>query len=484
MSMSAGLLLAAALAAPVKTAPAPALRTRVERALAQARAHEGLQHALWSIEVRSLSTGRVLYARDADASMMPASAMKLATTAAALDAFGPDARFRTTVQAAGNEGPGGVLSGDLYLVGSGDPSLSRELVIRPEHGMLELLADTLYQAGVRRVEGKIIGADVLFSGDRRGADWTWGDLVWWYGAEVSALTFADGSLNLKITPGAAPGAPLVVERHPATDYVGVISKATTCAPAEPPGLVLTRAFGRNQVELSGCLPPASPTLDRWVAVEDPAAYAAAVFAETLKAKGIEVAGGTASGAAVPSGLRVLASYDGAPMADILKDVNKLSHNLRAEMLLRLVGHKVSGVGTAEAGRDAVLAFLSAQGVDTHGWDMEDGSGLSRSDLVTAHGFVDLLAAMDKHPLAARFRDSLPVAGVDGTLERRLGGARTRGLIQAKTGTLNHTGALAGYAAPAKGERLAFAILVNHAIGSGTDVRQGIDLVTEALFAER
>jgi PBP4 family serine-type D-alanyl-D-alanine carboxypeptidase len=168
------------------------------------------------------------------------------------------------------------------------------------------------------------------------------------------------------------------------------------------------------------------------------------------------------------------------MAEILKDVNKPSHNLRSEMLLRLLGVRREGEGSAAAGREAVHAFLAAQSVDAGGWDVLDGSGLSRSDLVTTRGMVDLLVAMDEHPHAAVFRDSLPVAGVDGTLKRRLLGAKTRGRIQAKTGTLRHTSALAGYATPARGDRLAFAIVVNHATATPSDIQEAVDTVAEAI----
>jgi serine-type D-Ala-D-Ala carboxypeptidase/endopeptidase (penicillin-binding protein 4) len=459
-------------AAPVaRPAPRVALRARVERAVAQALRNDGLKHATLAIEVRSLTSGRVLYARDADLSVMPASSLKLATTAAALDAFGPDARFRTTLQTAAPDHAFGRLAGDLYLVGSGDPSLSRELVARPDFGAFELLAEALHQSGVRRIEGRLIGVDALFPGERRGSDWVWEDLVWWYGAEISALTFADGSLHIKLIPGPVPGAPVTLERHPATDYVRVDSKVETCRVTETnPGLTLKRPFGRNAVELTGCLPAGSPTLERWLAVEDPAAYATAVFADALRAKSES-----------PAGLRTVAVYEGAPMAEVLKDVNKPSHNLRAEMLLRLAGVKVTGAGTIEAGRQVVGAFLAAQKIDAAGWDVQDGSGLSRSDLVTAHGLVDLLAAMDRHPHAAVFRDSLPVAGVDGTLKRRLSAPRTRAHIQAKTGTLRHTSALAGYAAPPRGERLAFAILVNNATATGGEIQEAVDRMAEALF---
>ena len=142
--------------------------------------------------------------------------------------------------------------------------------------------------------------------------------------------------------------------------------------------------------------------------------------------------------------------------------NKDSLNLQAELLLRLVGQRAGGAGTAEAGAAAVNSFLQRAGVASDGWQIRDGSGLSRSDLVTASGLVDLLVAMDRHPQAAVFRASLPVAGVDGTLETRLRGTPAVRRVTAKTGTLGLAQALVGYATTACGERLAFAVIVNNA----------------------
>lgn len=471
---------AAVLAAPTPHAPAP-LRVRVQHAVARVFQTESLRHAVVAIEVRPLSGGPSLVERNAEISMIPASVMKLATTAAALDVFGPDARWRTTVEASEAPDTNGVLAGDLYLVGSGDPSLSRELASHPDFGVFDVLADKLRAAGLRAVRGRVIGSDAAFSGERRGADWGWEDLVWWYGAEAAGLTFADGSAHLKVAPGAAGGAPLHIERHPAGDYYRVESEATTCAAGEESALKLDRPLGQNILKLSGCLALGAPTQNLFVALEDPVLYAAAVFADALRAHGIEVAGPAAALRTPPPFPRqVLGTYEGAPLSEILKDINKPSHNLRAEMLLRLVGRKVRGEGSAEAGRAAVLDRLKAQGVDVAGWDMLDGSGQAHGDLVTARGLCDLLVVMAKHAHAAPFRASLPAAGVDGTLAGRLRSARTLGRIEAKTGTLRHSSSLAGYATTASGESLVFAILVNHATGPVEDVRAAIDAVASAI----
>ena len=155
----------------------------------------------------------------------------------------------------------------------------------------------------------------------------------------------------------------------------------------------------------------------------------------LEAKGIRVMGGVStSSAPLPAGARVLATHDSPSMAQIVRVVNKESQNLHAEMLLRLVGLKVEGEGSAEKGHEAVAELAKRLGVPDQGWGLTDGSGLAPTDLLTPRGLVALLVAMDRHPEAAAFRDSLPIAGVDGTLEKRMKGTPAEGRVAAKTGT--------------------------------------------------
>ena len=201
----------------------------------------------------------------------------------------------------------------------------------------------------------------------------------------------------------------------------------------------------------------------------------------LEAKGIRVTGGVSTTSApLPAGLRVLAARESLGMAEIVRVVNKQSQNLHAETLLRLVGLRVKGEGSAEKGRAAVGEFLARLGVPAEGWGLTDGSGLAGSDLLTPHGLVSLLAAMDRHPQAAAFRASLPIAGKDGTLEKRLKGTPAEGRVTAKTGTTHLVNALAGYATTVRGEPLVFAILVNNHAGRGREAVDAIDAVALAL----
>jgi D-alanyl-D-alanine carboxypeptidase/D-alanyl-D-alanine-endopeptidase (penicillin-binding protein 4) len=471
-------LAAASLAVAAPREPSPgALANAIDRIVER----PAFAPAFWGIEVRSLRSGKVLYARNAGKNFKPASTLKLVTTAAALDAFGPDVRPRTTVETAGRLDVHGRILGDVFLVGRGDPNLSGRLNGGRATEAFEKLADGLAAAGVARIEGRIVGHEGLFGGDRRGDDWAWDDLVWSYGAEVSALSFNDNSADLKLVAGERVGDPVLLDRSPVSSYYQVVSSATTSPAGAKQDLVLVRDLGSNRILLSGTYPAGAPPWEGSVALEDPARYAATVFSEVLAAKGIIVSGPVATSTQpLPGGLRTLAAYDGAPMSEILKGVNKPSQNLHAEMLLRLLGSRNGAPGTVASGQQAVADFLRKIGVGSAVWALRDGSGLSRSDVLTPDGLVDLLVAMDRHRHAAVFRASLPVAGVDGTLETRMRGTPAERRIVAKTGTLRHANALAGYATTTSGGRLAFAVVVNHHTVEGRVALAAIDEICVAL----
>lgn len=478
--LRAAVPLALALALPARARegqPPPSLKSRIDRIVERPAFDAGF----WGIEVRSLTTGKVLYARNPRKNMKPASTAKLLVTAAALDAFGPDERFRTTVEAAGAPDSQGTLRGDVFLVGRGDANLSGRFNDGHITAAFEEMADALVRAGVRRIDGRIVGHEGLFKGDRRGEDWGWEDLVWWYGAEVSALSFNDNCADLRLAPGERVGEAARVERNPPSRYYSVVSTVTTSPAGAEEDLTLRRDPGSNVVRLSGTYPLGEKAWVNSVALEDPALYASTVFSEVLAAKGVSVGSGVATTSeALPAGLRVLAEHLGPPLSQVIQAVNKPSQNLHAEILLRMLGARIKGEGTAEAGHAAVVDFLRRIGVTGETSSLRDGSGLSRSDLIPPHDLVDLLVGMDRHPYAAVFRDSLPIAGTDGSLRHRMKGTRAEGRIVAKTGSIRNVSAIAGYATTLGGERLALAILANHHTGPSREVVAAIDEIGQLL----
>ncbi|MBX7186170.1 MAG: D-alanyl-D-alanine carboxypeptidase/D-alanyl-D-alanine-endopeptidase [Vicinamibacteria bacterium] len=419
--------------------------------------------AIVAIDIRDLDTGRVLFEKNAATNVKPASTMKLFTTAAILDAEGQlAAPPATTVEAAGRlDGFGRVLS-DVYLVGRGDPNLSDRFAWRTEKSPFDQLAKDIRDAGITRIEGRVIGYDGLFTDEAIPESWTADDLVWSYGAEVSALSAFDSALSLRLEPGEREGEPARLTILPATEFMKIDSRVLTSGEGVKAKVSLTRPLGSRHVVIDGAVPLRGEAWTGSVAAPEPTLFATTLFAEALARHGVTVRDGIAvSREALPQSLRPLASVRGPAVAEQIRVVNKESQNLHAETLLRRLGLAAFKDASVESSLKAREAFLRGQGVRVADTAMYDGSGLSRSDLVTARAEVDLLVAMARHPLAKAFRDSLPVAGVDGTLKRRMVGTKAQGRVFAKTGSISHVNALAGYVDAVSGRRFAFSIVVNH-----------------------
>ena len=419
--------------------------------------------AIVAVDIRDLETGRVLFEKNATTNVKPASTMKLFTTAAILDAEGRiQALPATTVETAGRLDSLGRVLGDVYLVGRGDPNLSDRFEWRGEKSPFDQLAKDIKDAGITRVEGRLIGYDGLFTDETIPDGWTADDLVWSYGAEVSALSAFDNSLELRLEPGEREGDPARLMVQPGTEFMRIESRVATSAEGTKARISLTRPLGSRRVVIEGSVPRLGEAWTGAVAAPEPTLFATTLFAEALVRHGVTLRDGVvALREALPKELRPLASVRGPAVAEQIRVVNKDSQNLHAETLLRRLGLAAFKDGSVESSLKAREAFLKGQGVRIADTAMYDGSGLSRGDLVTARAEVDLLVAMARHPLARAFRDSLPVAGVDGTLKRRMVGTKAQGRVFAKTGSLSHVNALAGYVDAISGRRFAFSIIVNH-----------------------
>ena len=429
-----------------------------------------------AVKVASLDTGRVLFEQDSRKWMQPASNMKLYTVAAALDRLTPDYRFVTSVYAPARPDAAGTVRGDLVVYGRGDPTFA--VRFNPEGNTdyafaIDALAADVFAAGVRRVEGDLVGDESYFTGAPIPPGWEWDDLQWYYGAEVSALTVNDNSVDLSVKPGASVGSPARITLGPSTPLVTIIDRTNTSERGTTRDLSVNRAPGQNTIEIRGRLPIDDRGYTASLAVSRPAALFAAMLCASLERRGVVFTGQTrtvdAQGRAdkpLPvSSLVEIATRKSPPLSVIAAQTLKPSQNLYAELLLRTLG-KVSGstnpkLSSEEAGEQAVAKFLTQAGIDPSGLVMNDGSGLSRSDLVTADTTVQLLVYMSRHRSGSEFRLALPVAGVDGTLRNRMKGTPAQGNVRAKTGTLGTATSLSGYLFSAAGERLVFSLMINN-----------------------
>jgi D-alanyl-D-alanine carboxypeptidase/D-alanyl-D-alanine-endopeptidase (penicillin-binding protein 4) len=463
---------------------------RVETLLGAAPVDKGE----WGLLVVDAESGATLYEKNANEYFLPASNMKLLTTALALDTLGPEFRFRTTIETNGTLGQDGKLSGDLILVGRGDPNLSnrkfpyenKEEFDGPPEKALAELADAIAARGVKEISGDVVGDDSYFPRERYPDGWEIDDMVWEYGAAISAIVVDDNTVTLTLTPGEKAGSAVTGAVEPPTREFAVKNEVTTIGAKEKPDLRLAREPGGDTVAVSGVMPAGSAPRKLVLAIQEPALHAGNLLAQLLKDRGIKI-GGTVRGMhdpdpAAPS-RTVLAEHLSIPLKDSVKLVNKISQNLHTEVLLRTAARQQGRWATPEDLQKFPEAFYAKAGIAEGDVIQTDGSGLSRHDLVTPRAFVALLEYAQKQPWFPDFLASLPVAGEDGTLNERMKEPPLARKIHAKTGSVTHVRTLSGYAETPGGRKLIFSFLSNNQGGKNHEVHEAIDGVCLAMVEE-
>jgi serine-type D-Ala-D-Ala carboxypeptidase/endopeptidase (penicillin-binding protein 4) len=473
-------------------------RRDVDAALADPNA----QKAFLGVLVVDAETKGAIYELNADRYFTPASNTKLFTTALALATLGPDYRFRTTIETRGTLDPDGRLRGDLVLVGRGDPDFSNRRIPYdatnpidgPSDKPLADLVDAIVAKGVKEVDGDIVGDDSYFPYEPYPDGWAIGDLPEDYGAAVSAICFDDNGLDVKVTPAAQLGAAAAITVEPWPGY-DVYDYGITTGPADSsPDFHMIAEPGPKKFVLRGSIPLGHATIDVGAAMPDPADYTAHVLKQMLVARGIRVTGNARAEHAPPPPENppaespspvspslsppalVLAEHDSPPLIEIVRVLNKVSENLHAEILLRTVAKQQTGVGSLDAGLKIEQKFLTSIGVPLGDVLVDDGSGLSRENLVTPRAVVTLLEYVRQQPWGDAFGTTLPVAGLDGTLEHRLIDTPAQGRIQAKTGSVERTQAVSGFATTLRGEHLIFSLFDNHNGGPSREAIKVLDLI--------
>jgi len=466
--------------------PAPKTLPELQARISEILSKPELAPAMVGIKVVSLDTGRVIFAENADKLLRPASNMKLYTVAAALDRLSPDYRFVTSVYASTRPDVAGVVRGDLTIYGRGDPSIAARFNNGDYLKAIDDLAARIAAAGVKRVEGDIVGDESYFVGAKYGSGWNWEDLTWYYGAEVTPLTANDNALDLFVKPGAAVGQPAVITTGPPDPLLTIVNKVITSEKGSRREISIHRGLGENTITITGTIPVDDRGYTGGIGISHPGMLFVYLLRTSLAQKGVVVTGksrttgdtsqpplivGTATGASMTAGSiqNEVATLQSPPFSVIAAQTLKPSQNLYTELILRTLGKVTPSPATTsilaqtseELGLEAVKSFLKTVGIRPEALVLDDGSGLSRNDMITAEASVQLLTFMSKHRYASVFRDALPVGGVDGTLRNRFKGTPAENNVRAKTGSLSSAASLGGYMTTAVGEKLAFSIMVNN-----------------------
>ncbi|MDQ2914790.1 MAG: D-alanyl-D-alanine carboxypeptidase/D-alanyl-D-alanine-endopeptidase, partial [Chloroflexota bacterium] len=389
------------------------------------------RNAQWGVLIVNPRTADTLYSKNAGKLFMPASNMKIITSAAALTLLGPEYTYKTTFLTNG-EVRNSLLDGDLLVIGRGDPTISDRMRVLATT-VMDALADSVRAHGIRQIGGSIARVGDAFPDSIYGYGWQWDDLGEYYGAGVDELIFNEGMAPTKLRP--------------------------------PPDTV------RDSLYSGPAKDPAKAYLD--------------ALKDALVRKGITVdAGVRDSILPTPIKMDTLFVLTSLPLRDILPALMKKSQNQIGEILLRTIGLERAGIGTADTARKIVGQQLLAWGVQADGFLIRDGSGLSDNDLLTPETIVRVLDRIQRDTAFAAYYNAMPIAGVDGTLDKRMKGTPAEGNVRAKTGTLAKARNLSGYVTTADGERLIFSVLANNTTTPGTMVTDVADQIGAALATYR
>jgi serine-type D-Ala-D-Ala carboxypeptidase/endopeptidase (penicillin-binding protein 4) len=493
-------------ATPASGQPASGAADRLARAIEVILADSAFADGFWGIHVVDLRSGRIVYERNAGNNFIPASNMKVVTTAAALDALGPDFQYVTALYASGAIA-GGRLDGNLVVRGAGDPSIGdrRFIDTYPTDGdpfaVLRQWADSLAAADIRHVTGHVIGDGSIFDDELLGSGWAWDDEPTVYAAQISGLSFNEGRLSVTAV-GTRPGQRARVSVEPDTDFVYVINRTQTVNSSARS--VIRREPGSNTLWVESDV-PAGHSLNRTVSIHNPTRY----FAHSLRLA-VRSAGVVIDGDPVIhqdwwqvldyDSMKRVATHRSPPLSELVAVTNKISQNLYAEHLLRTVGavhcDRARGrasdkgrnparvrCGSAEAGFLASMDLFERAGMRSERMRLADGSGMSHYNMLSPQDLTSLLTYMWTHPderVRAAYIRSMAVAGVDGTLRNRMANGPASGIVFAKTGTVTGARNLTGYATTVSGTPLAFAIMTNLFGTSTRNVTRAQDAIVEAM----
>lgn len=437
-----------------------------------------MKHATFSVCVYNIDKKSNVYSYNAQRAVTPASLTKLFTTAVGFDKLGSNFRFRTKLAYSGQIEKGGTLRGDLYIIGGGDPLLGsyryRQTV--PD-SVFAAFHKAVVAAGIKAVDGRVYYDASIFDSHPIHDNWSWGDIGNYYGGGVSGLNFHENMFFIHFTPGGKLGYPATVSRmEPKGLSLHIINEVTTGAARSGDQVIVYGEPGSTIRTCSGTVPIDAKKFSVRASMPKPGQACADLFTVYLRSHKVSVSGAASESLRKPSNLVNLLEYTSPTYYVIAQYTNMTSNNTYAEAIHRYVGHKLFGLGSSANGAKAVSDYLQRLRIESSGVSLEDGSGLSVRNRVTADFICRFLMEVSKASYFDDYLKTIALAGEHGTVKNMLTGLPSNVSVRMKTGSMTGVRAYAGYVTTAKGERLCFSVIANDFDCSGNQMRSKLEKV--------
>ncbi|HHS95057.1 MAG TPA: D-alanyl-D-alanine carboxypeptidase/D-alanyl-D-alanine-endopeptidase [Phaeodactylibacter sp.] len=434
-----------------------------------------LSSASVGVSVISVESGKEIAAYNSRKSLTPASAMKVLTTGAALKILGADFRFQTKLEYDGYIDAHGNLIGNLYITGMGDPTLgSPDFKGLPTWAaLLKLFCDKVKKAGILNIAGQVVGDAAYFATQGVGHTWAYEDLGNYYGAGAYGLNVLENKYYLHLQQNSREGAnPKIIKTTPKIPGLLLINELHSAPKGSGDNAYIFGAPQTYTCYVRGTIPVGKKIFTIKGAIPDPPLYAAQSLMEALEEQGInthcEAAAKWQTNKQIPNKRHTLYSYQSPALKSIVQRCNMKSVNLYCEAMLRMMGKKKKSDGTPEAGLEVLIDFWKAKGLPIQGLFLEDGSGLSPYNALTAqHLALAMRLIFKEEDWRNDFEASLPLAASSGALKHRFKGSKAQNNLRAKSGGLNRVRSFTGWVKNAQGKQVTFAIMVNNYIGEAS-----------------
>jgi D-alanyl-D-alanine carboxypeptidase/D-alanyl-D-alanine-endopeptidase (penicillin-binding protein 4) len=443
-----------------------------------------MQTASLGFCVYDLQADKMLFSYQANQSMVIASILKLSTTSAALQILGTNFRFETHLEYDGKI-ENGILKGNLYIKGGGDPTLGKDSMDK----LMKEWTEAVKKQGIRQIDGAVIGDASIFEEHLAPDNWAWSDIGNYFGAGACGLSINDNYFELYFNSGKKEGDPTqFLKYEPLIDELEFVNEIKTGAlGSADEAYIYASPYSYAPRYMKGTIPPNRSNYIVKAAIPDPPLFCAKMLTKYLKVSGISITKEPTTDRLIRlkkiSMAKDRKSFHknlSAPLKEIVLQTNTRSINIYAESMLKMIGLYKKGKGSTEVGREAIIDFWRSKQIDMNGFFMEDGSGLSHYNAVTPLQLTQILVATYKTPIFKEFYNSFAIAGKTGTARYLLGGTSAEGNMRAKSGSLTRVRSYAGYVNTKSNHLLAFVIVANNFSGESRDMKKRLERVLAIL----